>query len=318
MSTGPEPQSGRALRVGSRGSDLALAQARQVTRQLAAAGVTAEISIIRTAGDASSAGSFASIGPQGVFVREIEEALLERRIDFAVHSYKDLPTQSPAGLVIGAVPKRVDAADVLIAKAGAIETGAQAWPPLAAGALVGTSSARRQAWLRHFREDLRIEPLRGNVPTRLRKLREGTYDAIVLAAAGLERLRGVEGLLRPLLDGLTITRLDSERFVPAPSQGALAIQCRAEDESLRALLARLEHEPDRAAVTVEREALAQADAGCEIAFGAHCAALGPHLTLDCMLERQGRVRRVRVEGSDAATLGQDGWSRLVAAFGAAS
>ncbi|HUL80865.1 MAG TPA: hydroxymethylbilane synthase, partial [Gammaproteobacteria bacterium] len=184
------------LRLGTRGSDLARTQSTTIADALRAAGHDVELTIIKTAGDRDQSASFGSIGAQGVFVREIEQALVARRIELAVHSFKDLPTQSPAELVIGAVPKRVDPADLLLVRAGEIAGNATDWLPLRPGARVGTSSARRRVWLAHFRPDLDILPLRGNVPTRIKRLRAGDFDAILLAAAGVERLR--DG---PALDG---------------------------------------------------------------------------------------------------------------------
>ena len=171
------------LRLGTRGSDLARTQSGTVAASLEKLGFAVELTIIRTSGDNAASAPFGSIGPQGVFVREIEQALVERRIELAVHSFKDLPTTSPAELVVAAVPERVDPADLLLIRKAAYDASSADWLPLARGARVGTASARRRVWLTHFRPDLTVEPLRGNVPTRLRKLEEGGYDAIVLAAA---------------------------------------------------------------------------------------------------------------------------------------
>ena len=182
------------LRLGTRGSELARTQSGTVAAELERLGMAVELTIIKTSGDQNTTSTFASIGPQGVFVREIEQALVEKRIELAVHSFKDLPTRSPDELVIGAVPKRVDPADLLLVRERALAGSALDWLPLPHGARVGTASARRRVWLAHFRPDLAIEPLRGNVPTRIRKLHERRLDAIVLAAAGVDRLRGGEAL----------------------------------------------------------------------------------------------------------------------------
>src|SRR5690606_15587495 len=184
------------LKLGTRGSELARTQSETVADSLRALGFDVELVIIRTSGDRATNVPFSSIGPQGVFVREIEQALADGRVDLAVHSYKDMPTKSPPELVVAAVPPRVDAADRLLVRADAAARAASAPVParhglalpLPQGARVGTASARRRAWLEHFRPDLVIEPLRGNVPTRVRKLEELELDAIVLAAAGLDRL----------------------------------------------------------------------------------------------------------------------------------
>ncbi|HMB73019.1 MAG TPA: hydroxymethylbilane synthase, partial [Gammaproteobacteria bacterium] len=205
----------KPLKLATRGSDLARAQSGSVAAALRARGITAELEIVATAGDLSAAEHFADIGAQGVFVREIEQAVIDGRADFAVHSFKDLPTDSPEALCIAAVPKRLDAHDVLLIRKDALRSS-ESFAPLLHHAKVGTSSARRHAWLRHFRRDVEIVPLRGNVPTRLAKLRDGQCDAILLAAAGLERLEQVEALLAPLLSGITVYPLDPERFVPAP------------------------------------------------------------------------------------------------------
>ena len=244
-------------------------------------------------------GAFGSIGPQGVFVREIEQALVERRIELAVHSFKDLPTKSPAELTIAAVPERVDAADLLLVRRDALAGSDGDWLPLKTGARVGTASARRRVWLAHFRPDLRIEPLRGNVPTRIRRLEEGGFDAIVLAAAGVERLHAEQRLGA----GIAVLRLDPQRFVPAPAQGALAVQCRRDDCACSRRSRSIDHAPSRAAVTAERDALARAEGGCDVAFGAYCTAAGSHYELIAMHERAGVVRTARVAGADPATLG---------------
>src|SRR6185503_7988284 len=204
------------LRLGTRGSELARTQSETVAAALRQAGFDVDLTIIKTAGDQNTTATFGSIGPQGVFVREIEQALVERRVELAVHSFKDLPTKSPAELVVAAVPARVDPADLLLVRRGALAGDAGDWLPLKRGARVGTASARRRVWLTHFRQDLAIVPLRGNVPTRVRKLEQGGLDAIVLAAAGVERLQA-EQRLGSALDGIVVLRLDPSRFVPAPA-----------------------------------------------------------------------------------------------------
>ena len=267
------------LRIGTRGSHLARIQAGNTAARLARLGHETEIVAITTAGDRSSAPTFAAIGPQGVFVREIEQALLDGAIDVAVHSHKDLPTVSPDELAVGAVPERRDPSDALIIRgdradradrAGAGRAGSLL--PVPEGALIGTASVRRQVWLGHFRPDLRAESLRGNVLTRIRRLREGRYDAILLATAGLDRLSSgaVEGASALDLGDLAVVRLDPETFVPAPAQGALALQCRRSDRRVREALAPLDHAPTRETVGAERALLARLEGGCELAFGAWC------------------------------------------------
>jgi hydroxymethylbilane synthase len=300
------------LRLGTRGSELARTQSGTVAAELERLGLAVELTIIKTSGDQNTTSTFASIGPQGVFVREIEQALVEKRIELAVHSFKDLPTKSPAELVIGAVPARVDAADLLLVRRDALAGSAGDWLPLRAGARVGTASARRRAWLLHFRPDLVVEPLRGNVPTRVRRLEEGRFDAIVLASAGVERLQA-EQRLGSALGGIAVVRLDPQRFVPAPAQGALAVQCRRDDERVLAALAALDDAPSRACVTAERAALARAEGGCDVAFGAYCVAAGSKHELVAMLERGGAVHVARVASGEPAALGASAWAKLDAA-----
>ena len=262
------------LRLGTRGSHLARTQAAGVADGLAELGHEAELKIISTAGDRSTATSFGSIGPQGVFVREIEHALLAGEVDIAIHSYKDLPTQSPDDLTIGAVPERLDPADVLVMTRAAAADSAETLP-ITGGARVGTASARRQAWIRHLRPDIRVVPIRGNVPTRINRL-QTNLDGVVLAAAGIQRLRRspLDGVTDPVTDEFVVHRLGPQEFVPAPAQGALAIQCRRADEGLCKLLKSLDHAATRQAVAVERNLLARVEGGCDLAFGAWCTADG--------------------------------------------
>jgi hydroxymethylbilane synthase len=238
------------LTIGSRGSQLALWQARHIQSRLAGLGVESRIEIIRTTGDKITDVPLAKVGGKGLFTKEIEEALLDGRIDLAVHSLKDLPTELPAGLTLAAIPEREDTADALI--------GARL-DDLPPGACVGTSSLRRAAQLRALRPDLVIENIRGNLDTRLRKLDEGQYHAILLAAAGLRRLGWAERITE---------LLTPERMVPAVGQGALAIETRAEGPA-RALCQPLDHGPTRAAVTAERALLAALGGGCQVPIGAH-------------------------------------------------
>jgi hydroxymethylbilane synthase len=300
------------LRLGTRGSDLARTQSTMIAESLGAAGFETELKIIRTAGDRSPAASFGSIGPQGVFVREIEDALLAGSVDLAVHSFKDLPTRSPAELVIAAVPARRDPADVLLVRQPALAAG-DALLPLVEGTRIGTASARRRVWLKHFRPDLDTLPLRGNVPTRIKRLQDGHYDAILLAAAGIERLRERTEVLDAALEGLVVLRLDPQRFVPAPAQGALAVQCRRDRAEVVAALAALDDAATQTTVGAERELLARVEGGCEIAFGAHCTRGSRGFKLVAMLEREGRVLTARAESDDASMLAAAAWRALEAA-----
>jgi hydroxymethylbilane synthase len=197
---------------------------------------------------------------KGFFTKELEEALLNGSIDLAVHSHKDLPTQNPAGLMVATVSEREDPAELLLIRTDADGKGLDALPK---GAHVGTSSARRKAQLLHLRPDLRITDLRGNVPTRVQKLRDGQYDAIMLAAAGIGRL----GLN---LSGLSVQRLDPGYFIPAPAQGVLALQTRETDTALIAAIAPLNDADVQRRIGVERGILAGFGGGCQIPLGAYC------------------------------------------------
>jgi hydroxymethylbilane synthase len=242
------------LRIGSRGSKLALWQANFIRDEIARLhGVTAEIVIIKTSGDRFQQDSVGQIGLKGVFIKEIEDALLARQVDLAVHSMKDVPTEIPAGLAFPAIYRRADARDCLVAR------DAMKFADLPAGARIGSSSLRRQAQLRLLRPDLAVLELRGNVDTRLRKLDEGQFDAIVLAKAGLDRL----GWSEKISD-----IFNAESMLPAVGQGALGMECRSEDSRVMKLLARLDHAETRAAVTAERALLAKLEGGCQVPLGA--------------------------------------------------
>lgn len=250
------------LRIGTRGSDLARWQAERVRELLGRRGVTAEIVIIRTSGDAPGPRP-TGLAVKGLFTKELEEALLGDRVDLAVHSLKDLMVELPEGLVLGAVPERGDPRDALVTRDGCpLER-------LAAGARVGSSSVRRRAALRAARPDLTVVQLRGNVPTRVRRVEEGRVAAAVLALAGLKRL-GLDRHAAPL---------DPAVFVPAPGQGALAIETRADDRRVRAAVHPLDEPDTRVAVDAERAALAGLGTGCNVPIGAHCRRTGHGLEL---------------------------------------
>ena len=301
------------LRIGTRGSALARVQAAGVARRLGAAGLATLTEVIHTEGDLVTDRAFTDVGAFGVFVREIESALLAGRVDVAVHSYKDLPSAGPAELVVAAVPERVDPADVLLARPDAAAPGRVL--PLREGAVVGTSSARRQALLRHLRPDLSVGLLRGNVPTRLRALEEGRFDAIVLAAAGLLRLERSGGGAAPLVaESIVATRLDPETFVPAPAQGAIAVQVRRHDTPVRKAVEALDDPRTARALEAERAALAHAEAGCVVPFGAWCrTAEDGCLTLFSVLGcPDGSLARAEATGEDPETLAAIVWRRLEA------
>lgn len=232
---------------------LALWQAEHVRRLLRERiGVDATIVVIKTAGDRAADVPFGQVGTKGMFLKELEDALLDGRVDLAVHSLKDVPTELPAALTLAVFLKREDVRDALISRTGA------KLDALSAGAHVGTSSLRRQSQLRHYRPNLSVAELRGNVDTRLGKLDHGDYDAIVLAKAGLDRL----GL------GERITEiLPAEISLPAAGQGALAIETRADNAELLNRLRKLDHAETRASVEAERELLAALGGGCQIPIG---------------------------------------------------
>ena len=264
------------IRIGTRGSQLAMTQTDRVANLLRRHGHDVDIHRIETVGDREKHLPFHAIGPAGIFVREIEAALLREEIDAAVHSYKDLPSLSPEGLVVAAMPERLDPADCLLLRPDALASD-EGPIPLPQAARVGTGSARREALLRELRPDLVTVPLRGNVPTRINKLRTQDYDAIVLAMAGLERLQKSDGSgdgpkSADALDGVVMRRLDPEIFVPAPSQGALAVQVRAADGPARDAVATIDSPSSRREVDVERRLLSLVEGGCQVPVGAWCRA----------------------------------------------
>ncbi|MEM1323292.1 MAG: hydroxymethylbilane synthase [Bacteroidota bacterium] len=251
----------KTIRIGTRGSKLALWQAEYTKAQLAKIGVTAELQIIKTKGDRIQHLSFDKIEGKGFFTKEIEEALLRGDVDMAVHSMKDLPTSPPPGLCTTAVSYRANPADHLLIRKASSDEGKIL--KLAEGAVVGTSSARRKALLLDFRPDLAIKDIRGNVPTRIDKLRQGQFDGIVMAAAGLERLQLD-------LSDLLVLPLNPKEFVPAPAQGVLAFQCVEADRTTRKLLRHLHHREVSACTNVERKVLQMMGGGCHMPLGVYC------------------------------------------------
>ena len=266
------------IKIGTRGSALALAQTRLIAERL---GGEVAVRVIRTAGDLSDR-PIRELG-DGAFVTAIEDALRTGEIDLAVHSLKDLPTEEPAELVIAAIPEREDPRDVLITRSRDGLAG------LPRGAVVGTSSPRRAAFLAALRADAMPREIRGNVDTRLRKVRDGEYDAVVVAAAGLRRL----GIAFDEREALPI-----ELCPPAPGQGALAVQIRANDDRLAARLSALDDAPTRLAVTAERALLRAMGASCEIPLGAIGRAIGGVIELDAALVTAAGVRRASERGAD--------------------
>jgi hydroxymethylbilane synthase len=298
------------LRIGTRGSKLALAQTEIAVAAMRAAAeqngmaLEAEIVPIRTTGDAVTDRPFESIGPKGVFAAELQRSLLDGSIDVAVHSLKDLPASEPDGLTLAAVCERADARDVLVSREGLM------LDELPSGAVVGTSSSRRCALVAMVRPDLRPAPLRGNVDTRLEKVRRGEVDAAILAAAGLMRL-GLQEAITEWLNPL--------RFVPPPGQGAVVIE--AQTRRLSGDLAWLvgaDHAPTRRSVDAERVFMHIVEGGCEVPLGAWARFEGDELVCDGLIVAPDGTSFVRdsVRGTDAAALGAELAERVLAAGGA--
>jgi len=281
------------IRIGTRASALALVQANATASALRAQGHEVEIVPMRTEGDGLAAARLAAVGGKGLFVREIEEALLAGRIDVAVHSLKDLPAEVPDGLVLAAFPEREDPRDVLIARApGGLDA-------LAPGAVVGTSSPRRRALVLAARPDLAIEPLRGNVDTRLGKLAAGECDATILAAAGLRRL----GVAPPHAEPLAV-----DDFVPAVGQGVLGLEARSDDARVRTALGLLDDPVTRACAVAERAFLARLGASCVTPVAAHASIADGALTLRALVVSEDGRKILRETGiapaGDGAALGR--------------
>jgi hydroxymethylbilane synthase len=271
------------LVIGSRGSQLALWQANWIAGQLGALGLESRIEIIKTTGDKITGVPLAKVGTKGLFTKEIEEALLAGAIDLAVHSLKDLPTDLPAGLLVAAVPEREDPLDALVGARLA------ALPP---GARIGTSSLRRSAQLRHLRPDLVVESVRGNIDTRLRKLDEGRFQAILLASAGLKRLGWHERIGEIL---------PPEVMCPAVGQGALAVETRESGPALD-ICRRFDHAATRLAVIAERAVLRSLGGGCQVPIGAHAVVSDVRLSLRAVAADPDGTRLIvdSIEGEAAA------------------
>ncbi len=289
------------IRIGTRGSKLARWQSDWVADRLRELGVDVEIIEISTQGDVQSVGPIEALGGTGVFTKEIQRALLDGAVDVAVHSLKDLPTEPVPGLVLAAVPRRERCGDALVGRDG---IGLEDLP---AGSLIGTGSFRRQAQLKHWRPDLRVDDIRGNVETRLRKLDEGQFDAIVLAEAGLVRLG--------LADRITQV-LPKERMLPAIGQGALGLETREDDAAVRQTLAALDDASTHASVIAERSLLATLRGGCLAPVGAWARVDDDgQLTLDAVvLDREGTQRlEASAAGKleDAAALGRQAAQQLI-------
>ncbi len=289
-------------RIATRRSPLARAQAALVADLLTAAnpGLGVEFVLVNTAGDLDRSRPIETLGERGVFTRGVQAALLDRRADVAVHSYKDLPTQPLAGLRIAAVPVRADPRDALVSRTGA------GLAELPEGASLGTGSARRSAQVLAVRPDVRVQPLRGNVGTRVGRVTAGQLDAAILAVAGLERA-GLAGDIAEILE--------PPEFLPAPAQGALAVEVRADRPDMRQLVERIDDATSRAAATAERAFLRDLRGGCNVAAGALASPDGADLTLTAGLFGDGEAQPLTLRGRacDADALGRQAAARVLAA-----
>lgn len=296
-------QSTTPLRIGTRGSPLALVQARTVRARLAAALGMAEeaieLVIIKTTGDAIQDRPLSEAGGKGLFTKEIEEALLDGRIDLAVHSAKDMPTFSQPGLMLAACLEREDPRDAFISRK------AKTLAELPQGATLGTASLRRQAIAKRARPDLRVVPLRGNVDTRLRKLDEGQMDATILALAGLNRLG--------LADRAT-SIMSAEEFLPAVGQGAIGLEARAADTRTRDILARIDHAETSVAIACERAFLAELDGSCKTPIAGHATVAGDGIHFRGLIARPDGVAAHDITGNghrgDAIKIGKEAGHEL--------
>ena len=296
-------RSAAPLRLGTRASTLARTQSGWVAARLQHAhpGLTVELVPITTTGDRRSEGRLADAGGKGLFLKEIEEALLAGAVDFAVHSMKDVPAELPAGLVLAAIPPREDARDVVVGTHGAGLAG------LRQGARVGTASVRRRVHLLARRPDLDVVVLRGNVETRLARVRDGALDAVILAAAGLARLG---------LRDVDAVALEPEEFLPAVGQGALALECRADDGAVRARLDAIGDADSSAAIAAERGFLAGIGGDCNTPLAAHARLRDDRVVLHAMVTDHDGARRLDESGDAprerAAQLGHEVAERLLA------
>jgi len=289
--------------IGSRGSDLALWQAHFVQNELKSIGLEAVIHIIKTKGDTIQHLSFDKIEGKGFFTKEIEEALLNNSIDIAVHSHKDLETTSPEGLIVAAVSHRADARELLLVHPRAFDQ--EQILSFKKNAVIGTSSARRKAQISHIRPDISISDIRGNVPTRVQKLRDGHFDAILLAKAGVDRLQ---------LDvsDLHVIIVDENTIVPAPAQGVLAIQCRTSDSGIIQQLQAINHQQVQHNIHIERQVLSRLQGGCQLPLGVHAVYQQESYHVKVAFARQwdAPLMRFEVEGKQPEQLIADILDRI--------
>lgn len=273
------------IKIGTRGSDLALWQANFVKGELEKMGCEVEINIIKTKGDKIQHLSFDKLEGKGFFTKEIEEALLNESVDLAVHSHKDLETNQPEGLEIVAVSDRENPSDILLIQKNAYDPSKQL--ALKEGAVVGTSSARRKALLNAFRSDIEIKDLRGNVPTRIDKLRQGNYDAIVLANAGVSRLE-ID------LSEFQVEVLKPQDFIPAPAQGVLGLQIRANDEQTRKFVSQMNNAEVKSIINIERGVLNKLNGGCQLPLGVYAEKIdGKYEVWTALGQEDGSLKRLQ-------------------------
>lgn len=273
------------IKIGTRGSDLALWQANFVKSELEKLGCDVEINIIKTQGDKIQHLSFDKLEGKGFFTKEIEDALLNKSVDLAVHSHKDLETNQPEGLEIVAVSDRENPSDILLIQKDAYDPS----QPLSVkeGAVIGTSSARRQALLKAFRSDIEIKDLRGNVPTRIDKLRQGNYDAIVLANAGVSRLE-ID------LSEFQVEVLKPQEFVPAPAQGVLGLQIRANDDETRKYVSQMNNPDVKSIINIERGVLNKLNGGCQLPLGIYAEKIdGKYEVWTALGQEDGSMKRLQ-------------------------
>ncbi|AXI09603.1 hydroxymethylbilane synthase [Oceanobacillus sp. 143] len=291
----------RKIIVGSRQSNLALTQTNWVIDQLKQAGVENEFEVkkIVTKGDRILDVTLSKVGGKGLFVKEIEQAMYDKTIDFAVHSMKDMPSELPEGLVISSIPVREDHRDAYIAKDNRL------FKDLPAGAIIGTSSLRRAAQLLAERPDINIKWIRGNIETRIRKLNEEDYDAIILAVSGLKRVGLSEELITEYLDPVLV--------VPAVGQGALAIECREDDTEMRSILAKINDDWTTKTVTAERTFLRLLEGGCQVPIGGYAYLEEDEIVLTALVGTPDgkKILKEVVRGTDAETIGKEAATKLI-------
>ncbi len=297
----------KSIIIGTRGSDLALRQANFIKDRLAPiTSYPIHLAIIKTQGDKIDDLSFAQMEGKGFFTKEIEEALLDNRIDLAVHSLKDLMTTIPKGLALPAVGFRADNRELLLVRPDSYDGSRPL--KVKTGGVVGSSSVRRQCQIAHLSPDLKLEDLRGNVPTRVKKLRDGRYDAIIIALAGVRRLEMNLSDLHSII-------LDEDEFLPAPGQGILGIQTRADDSVINDIIARLDDPAARVQMELERGLMARFEGGCQLPLGAYSEVIGKNLNLTAVLGvRKGNgwvgLKRASSAGTDPKAVVDDVYRQL--------